>query len=83
MSKQATIPTTGVTIYAYHFRHVAVLDTSKTPIKKLWEATQSYGAEHAAAIKGTTLVSPKAQCEQWLKDNGYKPLDNTPFWEKL
>lgn len=57
----------------YHWRHFSVLDLTeeKFPHPRIYEATQAFGAEHAAAISGTTLINPENQCKTWLESNGY------------
>ena len=63
-----TIPN-EVTLFAYHFRHVAV--TAGDGSAPIYQAMQSFGAEHAAAITGKPLTSPTDQCKAWLKEHGF------------
>ena len=69
----------------FHWRHCRIVDN--ITYKQLYEASQQFGAEHAAAMTGSTLVSPEQQCKDWLKANGYTfkesayPHDEREIWQ--
>ena len=60
----------------YHSRHCSVIDTSQSPIKRLWDATKGMAEHHI------NNRNPKQECIQWLTDNGYCPIEGTEFWQK-
>lgn len=59
----------------YHSRHCSVIDTSTSPIKKLWESSKGMGEHHV------NDRNPEAECKKWLLDNGYLPIEGSQFWE--
>lgn len=71
---ETLLPTAGVKIIRHHARHFTVVDTSKTPIKKLFESVIGM-AEHHVQFR-----DPKAECEAWLEANFYVRLGGSEFW---